>query len=100
MYCLDLKAITYLGSITLWYFLALALLLDKRIFEKAKRTQYMVVSILFLWCLVALVFGRFAERLYAVVTICGMTAVQILVLRRRRMQGQDKGLGQADTKAQ
>jgi hypothetical protein len=74
--------------ITIWYVLALVFLLDKRLFETAKRMHYLILAVLFGWCLFALIFGRFAERLYAIVTICGMTTVEILIRRRRRSLAQ------------
>jgi hypothetical protein len=97
MYCIDLNAITFFGMITMWYFLAVAFLVDKRVFNRAPRFQYFTVAVLFVWCLFALIFGRFAERLYAITTICGMTAVEFLILRKRRLQRQHNEPEKLDT---
>jgi hypothetical protein len=92
VYCLDLNAIVFLGMITIWYVLALCFLLDKRLYEKSKRMHYIALAFLLLWCLFALIVGKFAERLYAILTICGMATVEILVRRRRRFGRHDSQL--------
>ncbi len=90
MYCLDLTAITYFGNITIWYVLALGFLLDRRLQEKGRRMHYVALVWLLLWCIAALIFGRFAERLYAVVTICGVTTVELLIRRKRSLAERKK----------
>lgn len=50
MYCLDVKAIVFIGMITIWYLLALVFLLDRRLYYKAKRIRYMSLAILIVWC--------------------------------------------------
>jgi hypothetical protein len=91
--------IVFLGMITVWYFLALASLIEKRLYvtKAGKRIHYVALAVLLFWCVFALIFGKFAERLYAIITICGMTAVELLVLRRRRLQRQHNEPGKVDT---
>jgi hypothetical protein len=86
VYCLDIKAITYLGMIAIWSFLALAFLVDKRAYARAKWVHHMALTFLVIWCLLALIFGGFVERGYAIITIFGVTAVELLMRRRRSLE--------------
>ena len=84
MYCLDVKAIVFVGMITVCYVVALVFLLDRKLYNKARRIQYIMLSFLIFWCVFALIFGGLVERMYAGLTLIGMTAMEVLVRRRRK----------------
>jgi heme A synthase len=92
VYCFDVTTLVCIGMIVVWQIQALMFLLDKRLYEKHKRFRYFALSVLLFWCLFAIVSGGLVERMYAVVTICGTTAVELVIRRRRRLKQHDEDL--------
>lgn len=86
MYCLDVKAIVFVGMIAIWFFMSLASLVERRIYDKTRWVHHMSLALLIFWCLFALILGGLAERMYAGITLIGMTAMEVLVRRRRRLE--------------
>lgn len=86
MYCLDVKAVVFLGMITIWCVAALIFLLDRKLYSKARRIHYISLLFLFVWCLFALILGGLLERMFAGLTLGGMTAMEALVRRRRKLE--------------
>lgn len=88
MYCFDVKTILLVGMIIVFFIGELIFLLDRKLYDKAKALHYMMLAGLIFWCLFALVFGQLVERMYAGITLIGMTAVEVLVRRRRNLEQQ------------
>ncbi|MGZ8845437.1 MAG: hypothetical protein ACXW1F_07530 [Halobacteriota archaeon] len=86
MYCFDVKTIVLVGMIMIWLFVSLMFLLDRKLYDKAKWIHYVSLAALIFWCLFALIVGGLVERMYAVFSLVGMTAVQALVRRRRKLE--------------
>jgi len=76
--------VVFIGMMMIWLFVSLMSLLDRKLYDRARWFHYMSLAFLIFFCLFALIAGGFVERMYAVFSLAGMTAVQVLIRRRRR----------------
>lgn len=76
--------IVIVGMMMIWLFVSLMFLLDRRLFNRSRWVHHMSLAVFIFFCVFALIFGGFVERGYAIFSLVGMTAVEILIRRRRR----------------